>query len=50
MPVGFPQPQGRNPQKTGLEMTRGTRISIYCRNPDGSLIEISSYVDDRHRP
>jgi catechol 2,3-dioxygenase-like lactoylglutathione lyase family enzyme len=24
---------------------RGTLISIYCRDPDGSLIEISSYID-----
>jgi catechol 2,3-dioxygenase-like lactoylglutathione lyase family enzyme len=25
---------------------RGTLRSVYCRDPDGSLIEISSYVDD----
>jgi catechol 2,3-dioxygenase-like lactoylglutathione lyase family enzyme len=24
---------------------RGTLMSVYCRDPDGSLIEISSYVD-----
>ncbi len=24
---------------------RGTLISVYCRDPDGSLIEISSYMD-----
>jgi catechol 2,3-dioxygenase-like lactoylglutathione lyase family enzyme len=24
---------------------RGTLISVYCRDPDGSLIEISSYLD-----
>ena len=24
---------------------RGTLISVYCRDPDGSLIEISSYPD-----
>jgi catechol 2,3-dioxygenase-like lactoylglutathione lyase family enzyme len=24
---------------------RGTLISVYCRDPDGSLIEISSYQD-----
>jgi catechol 2,3-dioxygenase-like lactoylglutathione lyase family enzyme len=24
---------------------RGTLMSIYCRDPDGSLIEISSYPD-----
>lgn len=24
---------------------RGTLVSIYCRDPDGSLIEISSYAD-----
>jgi catechol 2,3-dioxygenase-like lactoylglutathione lyase family enzyme len=25
---------------------RGTLRSVYCRDPDGSLIEISSYGDD----
>jgi catechol 2,3-dioxygenase-like lactoylglutathione lyase family enzyme len=25
---------------------RGTLRSVYCRDPDGSLIEISSYADD----
>jgi catechol 2,3-dioxygenase-like lactoylglutathione lyase family enzyme len=25
---------------------RGTLRSVYCRDPDGSLIEISSYEDD----
>ncbi len=25
---------------------RGTLRSVYCRDPDGSLIEISSYQDD----
>ena len=25
---------------------RGTIRSVYCRDPDGSLIEISSYADD----
>jgi catechol 2,3-dioxygenase-like lactoylglutathione lyase family enzyme len=25
--------------------TRGTLISVYCRDPDGSLIEIASYAD-----
>jgi catechol 2,3-dioxygenase-like lactoylglutathione lyase family enzyme len=24
---------------------RGTLMSVYCRDPDGSLIEISSYID-----
>ncbi len=24
---------------------RGTLMSVYCRDPDGSLIEISSYLD-----
>jgi catechol 2,3-dioxygenase-like lactoylglutathione lyase family enzyme len=24
---------------------RGTLLSVYCRDPDGSLIEISSYTD-----
>jgi len=24
---------------------QGTLISVYCRDPDGSLIEIASYVD-----
>jgi len=24
---------------------RGTLMSVYCRDPDGSLIEIASYVD-----
>jgi catechol 2,3-dioxygenase-like lactoylglutathione lyase family enzyme len=24
---------------------RGTLISIYCRDPDGNLIEISSYAE-----
>jgi catechol 2,3-dioxygenase-like lactoylglutathione lyase family enzyme len=24
---------------------RGTLTSVYCRDPDGSLIEISSYID-----
>jgi len=24
---------------------RGTLISVYCRDPDGSLIEIASYMD-----
>src|ERR1700744_255778 len=24
---------------------RGTLLSVYCRDPDGSLIEISSYAD-----
>jgi catechol 2,3-dioxygenase-like lactoylglutathione lyase family enzyme len=26
---------------------RGTLRSVYCRDPDGSLIEISSYADER---
>jgi catechol 2,3-dioxygenase-like lactoylglutathione lyase family enzyme len=26
---------------------RGTLLSVYCRDPDGSLIEISSYEDGR---
>jgi len=26
---------------------RGTLRSVYCRDPDGSLIEISSYEEDR---
>ena len=26
---------------------RGTLRSVYCRDPDGSLIEISSYEDER---
>src|SRR3981081_1671361 len=26
--------------------TRGTLRSVYCRDPDGSLIEISSYQED----
>ena len=25
---------------------RGTLLSVYCRDPDGSLIEISSYEDE----
>lgn len=25
---------------------RGTLLSVYCRDPDGSLIEISSYKDE----
>ena len=25
---------------------RGTLRSVYCRDPDGSLVEISSYEDD----
>jgi catechol 2,3-dioxygenase-like lactoylglutathione lyase family enzyme len=29
-------------RKTGA---RGTLISVYCRDPDGSLIEISSYAE-----
>src|SRR6202012_5264478 len=28
---------------------RGTLRSVYCRDPDGSLIEISSYESERHR-
>jgi catechol 2,3-dioxygenase-like lactoylglutathione lyase family enzyme len=26
---------------------RGTLMSVYCRDPDGSLIEIASYLDPR---
>jgi catechol 2,3-dioxygenase-like lactoylglutathione lyase family enzyme len=25
----------------------GTLISVYCRDPDGSLIEIASYADSQ---
>ena len=28
---------------------RGTLMSVYCRDPDGSLIEIASYLDLVHR-
>ena len=32
---------------TKKQGARGTLLSIYCRDPDGSLIEISSYEDGR---
>jgi catechol 2,3-dioxygenase-like lactoylglutathione lyase family enzyme len=32
---------------TEKQGARGTLISVYCRDPDGSLIEISSYQDGR---
>ena len=31
---------------TKKQGARGTLLSVYCRDPDGSLIEISSYEDD----
>jgi catechol 2,3-dioxygenase-like lactoylglutathione lyase family enzyme len=30
---------------TKRQGARGTLVSVYCRDPDGSLIEISSYAD-----
>ena len=32
---------------TKKQGARGTLLSVYCRDPDGSLIEISSYEDGR---
>ena len=32
---------------TKKQGARGTLLSVYCRDPDGSLIEISSYQDGR---
>ena len=32
---------------TAKQGARGTLRSVYCRDPDGSLIEISSYEGDR---
>jgi catechol 2,3-dioxygenase-like lactoylglutathione lyase family enzyme len=32
---------------TRKQGARGTLLSVYCRDPDGSLIEISSYEDGR---
>jgi catechol 2,3-dioxygenase-like lactoylglutathione lyase family enzyme len=37
--LGIPREQGPI-EKQGA---RGTLVSVYCRDPDGSLIEISSY-------
>jgi len=32
---------------TRKQGARGTLLSVYCRDPDGSLIEISSYENGK---
>jgi catechol 2,3-dioxygenase-like lactoylglutathione lyase family enzyme len=43
--IGWPKASGVWIKVRHKQGARGTLRSVYCRDPDGSLIEISSYAD-----